>query len=360
MRRLLGLLFALTAALAGRAEAEPELRVLQETAVVSLGPEGSAAVSVRVPLALHRPANVFRLYGPRPLTLRDRNRRRDLYRDTFLELATRSQLAPAPGAWDTLRRQWDRLGKTPPDLQLLRQALLAAPVSAAAGDATRLAAELSKEVAALPGYGHLTALSRALGKGEPSLELAEPVIQALQLRALATDQAEQRLLALGEALDVERAPADPAMRDGYRAARAEFDQVRQGVWPAIAAAVQRNQGRLLASAARQVVLSNLGFWALCGHMGWQGVESALNAEYRGQQAICTATVAGGLAEAAAREPRRLPLAVYAEYLLNYQLTEALKTGQVLGLKPAGGRTEGSWQIQFNGRCEELRKALGPA
>src|SRR4051812_27312872 len=62
-------------------------KALEETAPVTFGDSAKAAVTVRVPLALHRPANAFRLYGGRPLTLQDRTRRRDLYRDAFLELA---------------------------------------------------------------------------------------------------------------------------------------------------------------------------------------------------------------------------------------------------------------------------------
>src|SRR5687767_13619559 len=80
--------------------AAPQLRAATESAPVTLRDNRHATVTLRVPLALHRGANAFRLYGPRPLTLHDRNRRRDLYRDTFLELATRSRLAPNANAWD--------------------------------------------------------------------------------------------------------------------------------------------------------------------------------------------------------------------------------------------------------------------
>jgi hypothetical protein len=147
---------------------------------------------------------------------------------------------------------------------------------------------------------------------------------------------------------------DPALRDGYRLARKEFDQVRQGLWPAVAASVKSHQGRLMLSAVRQVVLSNLGIWALFGYLGWQGVQSALNVEYQGQYAICLGTLAANLQGAASDH---LPLSRYAEYALNYQLTEALKEGQIMPLKPAGGKPATTWQIHLTGRCEELRAAL---
>lgn len=71
------------------AQTLPSLRVAEETAALSLRDFQGANVTLRIPHALHRPANAFRLYGLRPLTLKDRGRRRDLYRDAFLELATR-------------------------------------------------------------------------------------------------------------------------------------------------------------------------------------------------------------------------------------------------------------------------------
>src|SRR3712207_8612147 len=50
-------------------------------------------------------------------------------------------------------------------------------------------------------------------------------------------------------------------------------------------------------------------------------------------------------------------AVYAEYALNYQLTETLKSGQVMPLKAAGGRSEASWQIDCGTRSEEHTSEL---
>jgi hypothetical protein len=310
-----------------------------------------ATVTLRVPLALHRGANAYRLYGKRPLTLWDRGRRRDLYRDAFLELATRSRLAPGATAWDPLVKQLAWVRSLHPRLDL-------ATLPAAEGQG--VTAELLRRLRSVPGYGHLEALGRAVGEAGSPIDASEPVMAALQLRALATDEAEKRLFQAGEALGVERPGADPALRDGYRAARAEFEQVRRGLWPAIAQALEKNRGRLLLSAVRQIALTSLGSWAIFGQLGWQAVESTLNAEYRGQAAVALATVAAGLAEAYTGQPEALPLGLYAEYAVNYQLTEALKSGQVMGLKPAGGRSSGSWQIQLAGRCDELRKALAPA
>src|SRR5437764_6891151 len=51
------------------------LRALEETAPVTFRDSAKTTVTLRVPLALHRPANAFRLYGNRPLTLHARARR---------------------------------------------------------------------------------------------------------------------------------------------------------------------------------------------------------------------------------------------------------------------------------------------
>lgn len=340
-------------------------RILEETAALILRDNAKASVALRVPVALNRPANAFRLYGVRPMTLRDYGRRRDLYRDAFLELATRSRIAPPASAWDALGKQVEWLSSRSPNVVLLEPA---AP-SAGPADANLLGAAL-QQLRSAPGYGHLAAIGRALGvtkQGDlPVPTLAGPVGEALQLRALATDEAEKRLSMLGEALRLEDPSMDPAMREGYHAARLEFDQLRQGLWPALAATVRRHQGELLVSAVKEIVLSRLGFWAIFGYMGWQGVESALNTEYHGQYAICLATLAARLTEAApgptpasstdaplAPNPGR-PHALYAELVLNYELTEALKAGQPMPFKPAGGRTTGSWQIQFSSRQDELK------
>lgn len=211
-------------------------------------------------------------------------------------------------------------------------------------------------------WGNVQALTRALGAMAPGTELTQPVAEALRLRALATDDAEQRLRALGTLLDV-GAPApgtDPALAEGYRAAAAEFAQVRQGVWPAVADSLQRNQGKLAMDALKEIVLSRLAFWAVFGYMGWQGAEGAVNAEYHGQYAVCLATEAAALAGAADREPRALPEALCAELTLNYELTEALKAGQVMPLKPAGGLGDAEWQIRCAERSAELRRALSPS
>jgi hypothetical protein len=346
----------------------PAPRVLEETAPLTLTDSGKARVTLRVPVALHRGANAFRLYGVRPLTLWSRDRRRDLYRDAFLELATRARLTPSVSAWDTLSKQWDWIKIGSPGLRSVGQKAAAgtadgsspasSPFPASPDELLRAADALARQVETIPGYRHLGALGRALG-GDLVVDAAQPITAALELRALATDEAERRLQFLGRALDVEGSGKDPALRDGYRAAQAEFDEVRQGLWPAVAASLRKNQGRLLMTAARDLALSHLGFWAIFGYLGWQGAEGVLNAEYAGQYSVCLATLAAALAQSAGKDPDPLPLALYAEYLLNYQLTEALKEGQVMELKPAGGRDSASWQIRFTGRCEEIRKALSP-
>jgi hypothetical protein len=330
------------------ASAPPVLLCAQETAAVSIRDSGRTSVTLRVPLALHRGANAFRLYGTRPLTLWDRGRRRDVYRDAFLELSTRSRLVPGTTAWDPLSKQLSWVGSLRPGLDFS---------SLGGGDLAKAASDLSRRVRSLPGCEHLEALGKALNGGAPVVDTSGPVMAALQLRALATDEAERRLILIGDALAVEAPGVDPALRDGYRAARAEFEEVRKGLWPAIAHALEKNRGRLLLSAIKQIVLSNLGAWAIFGQLGWQAVESALNAEYRGQAAVCLATLAASLAPPAATRPEVVPLALYAEFAVSYQLTEALKTGQIMALKPAGGRTTGGWQIHLSGRCEDLRKAL---
>jgi hypothetical protein len=338
----------------------PASRALADTAVVTLKDNRGATVTLRVPQSLHRPANAFRLYGNRPLTLRDRNRRRDLYRDAFLELATRSRLVPATSVLQPVAEQWDWLRAQNPQLAALTGRLPGGGslrgVTAAVENAGADLNALTRELNGLAAYRHLSELGRALGQPFPSLATTEPVFAALRMRALATDAAESRLLLLGQALGVEGPGIDPALRDGYRLARAEFDQVRSGLWPAVAGALRRDQGKLVAGAIRDLVFSHLGAWALFGHLGWKGVEGALNTEYRGQYAIALATVAGNLAYAPLHPDPR-PLALYAEFALNYELTEAFKDGNILELKPAGGLGTGAWQIRFTGRCDELRPTL---
>jgi hypothetical protein len=343
-----------------------------ETLPVTVKDDRGHSVTLRVPRSLHRDANRFRLYGTRPLTLWSHDRRRDLYRDAFLEIATRAQLSQTSNAWDTLSQQWEWLRSQSPEIQRLTSAAHATQVPAALqqGIAAPVQAsrEVLKELASRPGYPQVSALLKALAGADFKPDAADPMLEALQLRALATDEASRRLQLLGDALRVQAPEADPALREGYLAARTEFEEVRQGLWPALALSMKKNQGRLVLSAVKQIVLSRVGWWAIFGQLAWQGVESSVNTEYCGQYAICLATLATRMAESctasevrAGPDPRvaYTPLALYAEYVLNYQLTEALKTGQLLPLQPAGGRSTASWQIQFSGRCNELRLALAP-
>lgn len=364
------------APLASDAQQQLLRRVVAETAAVRITDSRGAAVTLRVPAAIHRPANAFRLWGARPLTLKDRNRRRDLYRDAFMELATRPHLGPEASAWDSLGKQVEWVAargvsvelpgvrvqvgpKSPQNLRLDEKALAEVPGLAPLTD-------LAGKVTSHPAYRHVSALSRALGYETPVVYADEPVAQALRMRALATDAAEQRLLLMGAMLGFEKGAnpdgarsSDPALREGYLAARAEFEEVRKGLWPALAQSLRKNQGRLLLSAAKQMVLSRLGFWAVFGHLGWQGVEGALNVEYQGQLAISLATLACELSRPGSPTPQAAAVGLYAQYALNRQLTEALKRPQILELQPAGGRTAAEWQIHSSARCDELRRALTP-
>jgi len=345
------------------------LRAPDDTLPLRVRDDHGRMVDLRIPRSLHRDANRFRLYGTRPLTLWSHSRRRDLYRDAFLELATQANLTRPTTAWDSASQQWEWLRSMSPELQQASNNLqLPAAFRDGVEQPLRSTGQALKELAAKPGYPQLAAALKALAGADFKPEGVEPMTDAIQLRALATDQADRRLALLGDALRVNGPNVDPALRDGYRAAREEFDQVRSGLWSALALSMKKNQGRLMLSAARQIVLSRLGWWAIFGHLAWQGVESNLNAEYGGQYAICLATVASGVAEACGRVPEPggpeplvayLPLALYAEFALNYQLTEAHKTGQLLGLKPAGGRSTATWQLSFSQRCSELRTALSP-
>lgn len=223
-------------------------------------------------------------------------------------------------------------------------------------DASRTVSEVLHRASATPGLGQLSSLTRALGDGASPKGTLEPIIATLKLRALATDEAEKRLTDLGSALP--NGPGvDPALREGYLAAQKEFVEVRQGLWPAIGASVRKNQGRLLLSAAKDLVLSQVGFWAIFGQLGWQAAEATLNSEYQGQYAIAVATIAQHLAESARQRPELLPQALYSELVLQFQLTEALKQGQIMALKPAGGRDTAGWQIHCSARCDELKRAL---
>lgn len=349
-----------------------QLRAVEETLPITVNDDHRNAITLRVPRSLHRDANRFRLYGTRPLTLWSYDRRRDLYRDAFLEIATQAQLNQSSNAWDTLAKQWDWLRAQSPEIQHLTNAAQATQVPAALQQGiftpVKASGDLLKQLASKPGYPQVSALLKALAGADFKPDAADPMLEALQLRALATDEASRRLQLLGTALKLQSPDVDPAMREGYLAARSEFEEVRQGLWPALALSMKKNQGRLVLSAVKQIALSRVGWWAIFGQLAWQGVESTINTDYRGQYAICLATAATRLAanceptdQRDGPEPRvtYTPLALYTEYVLNYQLTEALKTGQVMPLQPAGGRNTASWQIQFSGRCNELRLALAP-
>jgi hypothetical protein len=367
-RALIALLTLLGAVIALPASAQslPEPRVAEETASLSLRDFQGADVILRIPLALHRPANAFRLYGIRPLTLKDRGRRKDLYRDAFLELATRSRLSGEVTAWDTLSKQVDWLTKPGNRFLFSPPPALPAPTPPsncgpnleipALDAATRSLGDVLQRAAATPGFNQLSSLTQALGEGATPQGTLEPLIATLKLRALATDDAEKRLADLGAALPTGRG-VDPALREGYLAARQEFIEVRQGLWPAIGASVRKNQGRLLLSAAKELVLSRVGFWAIFGQLGWSAAEATLSSEHQGQYAIAVATIAQQLAESARQRPELLPQALYSELVLQFQLTEALKQGQIMALKPAGGRDTAGWQIHCSERCEELKRAL---
>lgn len=323
-------------------------RVLRESALVLLRDNRGLPVSLHVPGALHRPANAFRLYGARPLTLRDRNRRRDLYRDALLELATRSRLQDSVAAWEPVARQMEWLEGRNPHLRALLQG---------GDDAIEAASKLSRQLEGLAAYRHLRTVSALLNRPVPVPGLSAPLMETLRLRAVATDEAEQRLAALGRALGVERPGADPALRDGYRLARVEFDRLRAGLWSTLVFTVERHRGRLVAQAVRDLVFSSLGAWALLGHLAWQSTEGALNAEYAGQLAVLHATLAARLEAARGTVSEAEALAPYAEYALYYQLTEALKDGRLPAWKPAGGRSVGEWQLLLGERQRELRAAL---
>lgn len=384
MRRLLAL-FALSAAVSlpavgqeavpapagGERPVQLSLQAITATLPVRLRDSQGRTITIRMPRSLHRDANRFRLYGTRPLTLWSHSRRQDLYRDAFLELATQSRLTRPTTAWDSAAQQWNWLRSLNPELQRTTEALttLQAPekLRESVEQPIRSTTDALKALAAKPDYSQLATAVKALAGAEFKPE-ADPMLEAFQLRALATDEAERRLNLLGEAIGIHQPGTDPAMRAGYLAACDEFEQVRNGLWSALALSMKKNQGRLILSAAKQIVLSRLGWWALFGHLAWQGVESTLNAEYGGQYAVCLATLASRLAETCgatgdrnSATPRTayLPLALYAEFAMNYQLTEALKSGQLLGLKPAGGRGVSAWQLQFSDRCAELRAALAP-
>ncbi len=362
---LLTLVGAMTALPVG-AQTLPAPRVYEETAPLPLRDFQGANVTLRIPVALHRPANAFRLYGLRPLTLKDRGRRKDLYRDAFLELATRSRLSGEVTAWDTLSKQVDWLTKPGNRFLFSPPPAPAAPVApsncgpvfqlSALDDTNRVIGEALQRAAATPGFDQLSSLTRALGDGATPKGTLEPLIATLKLRALATDEAEKRLTELGSALPAGPG-VDPALREGYLAARQEFVEVRQGLWPAVGASVRKNQGRLLLSAAKELVLTRVGFWAIFGQLGWQAAEATFNSEYQGQYAIAVATIAQHLAESARQRPELLPQALYSELVLHFQLTEALKQGQVMALKPAGGRDVAGWQIHCSERCDELKRAL---
>lgn len=346
-------------------------QVIAETAPLTIKDSRGTSVTLRIPLSLHRPANAFRLYGGRPLTLQSYERRRDLYRDAFLELVTQSGLQPRVSMFDTVGkeaqwlgdqawRQLDRYQKGQnPTLPKVDLSLLTRDPRRAA----RQIADTARLGRPGPISDHVGSVLRAVGQNPPST--AKPVVEALTLRAVAADAAEARLRSAGRALGFEPGylprdlALDPAMRAGYQAALTEFGEVQKGLWPAIVSSVYRNQGKLVIEAVKKIALSSLGFWAVFGYLGFQGAESAMNAEYRGQYSICLATLEAALLQAGAATPAEeaYQLALAAECSLNYQLTEALKRPALFPLEPAGGKSPGQWQMVFSQRWNTLRTEL---
>jgi hypothetical protein len=352
MHRRFFVLLAVTACSAVPALAEAPVALNGPAcAAVTLKDDRGARITLQAPLALHRDANRFRLYGNRPLTLRSHDRRADVYRESFLELSTRAHLTPRTSVFDDVNKQVEWLKGVQPNLPW--GSLPALPKN----DIGKALGDVGKRAQALPGYGNLAAVEKSLGS-IVGIEVPESVQETLKLRALATDEAENRLKDLGRALKLEQA-ADPAMRAGYNAAVSDFRAVRRDFWTAVAASLKRNQGQFALSAARQVILSPLGAWAMFGYLGWRGVETIFNAEYRGQLAICTATIGQSLNDAAVLDPTLQAHALYAQYALTYQLTEALRDDGLMALKPAGGRTAGAWEIELSSQLDELKRALTP-
>lgn len=352
MHQRLFVLLAATLCCAGPALADAPAAVNgPPCAAVTLKDDRGARVTLQVPLAIHRDANRFRLYGNRPLTLRSRDRRVDLYRESLLELATRAHLTPRTSVFDDVNKQVEWLKGVQPNLPW--GSLPALPKN----DFGKALGELGKRAQAIPGYGNLAAVEKSLGS-IVGIEVPESVQETLKLRALATDEAEARLKELGRTLKLDQA-ADPALRSGYNAAVSDFRAVRRDFWTAVASSIRRNRGQFALSAARQVILSPLGAWAMFGYLGWRGVETIFNAEYRGQLAICTATIERPLSDAAGLDPAQQPQALYARYALSYQLTEALRDDGLMALKPGGGRTAGAWNIELSSQLDDLKRALTP-
>lgn len=327
---LLGAMLAAGAVAA--APASPPLCVA-ESVEVTFRDSRFRRVAMRVPTALHRPANRFRLYGPRPMTLWSYGRRRDLYRDAFLELATRSLLAPRVTAWDGLGSQMEWLGA-------VRPAGSPAPILSLPGGPP-------------PADSNLAAAASALSDGAlgPLERLAEPYITTLQLRALATDDAAVRLRELGTLLRLEEAGVDPAMRDGYRAAQSEFAALRGDLWSSLGSNIRRNGGRLLVSAVRDLALSQLGFWALFGYLGWSAAEGLFNAEYQAQLASTLATIGGRLALGAGAAAKAQ--IEYVDYAMAYSLTETFRDGRLMEMKAAGGRGVAGWRLHYGNQVGVL-------
>lgn len=298
---------------------------VRESVAVTIRDSRLKQCTLRIPTALHRPANRFRLYGLRPLTLWSYGYRRDLYRDAFLELATRSLLSPSESIWDAAGRTGDRL--------LQKSGLSNLP---AAGMLNLQVADES--------------LLKA-GGPDSFAAISAPLRETLELRALATELAENRLRRAGSAVESGGSSIDPAMRDGYRAALREFENLRKDLWPALIDRLKKHGGRIVLSSIRDFAMSHLGFWAIFGHLGWNAAGALLTDERQAQLAI----VYSSLAE---RLPGSDPdLVSYADYLTAYSLTEALKGGRLLDLKPAGGRSQAEWRLHLGQRADDLRQKL---
>ena len=308
----------LTAALLAAGVARAAGPVAEDTMARTFQDQRKQAVAVFVPRGLepkHR-----QLYGRRHGTLWSPAHRAAHYREAFLDLATQPLVQPSPGEW---QRMIDRLIEENPNARQYAGTLASGiaameGVAKGVGSGKRPAATFSTELrrftesVSAKRYPNLVGFSRGLSRGLGAVDFTEPFLAALQLRALATDEAERRLHVIGAMLGVDGNPADvdPAMLEGYRLARGEFRQVQKGVWATLLTALQKNQARLAWLAAKDAITARLGRWAAFGYTGLSLLEEFVDEEWQMQSTVVLATLARRLEE---RPAEAAPTTAYLHY-----------------------------------------------
>ncbi|MBI3909934.1 MAG: hypothetical protein HY320_03260 [Armatimonadetes bacterium] len=357
------LLFWLAATLASSMPSGLPRPLLEDTQPVTFTDAADRPVTVRLPAhlgaAVYAPHKIgTSLWSPR--------RRAEIYRDALLDLSLQPDAPRSAAVWDrSLQRLAERAGLPPEGVAFLRRGtgalddlLNGKALKGRPGVVfTRQMRALLDNTHALPAYPHLQAVLRAVGGLDCLLPVAEPILAAIQLRALATDEAEERLARLRLALHPDDPAADPALWDGYRAAEAEFQRLRDSFWSALVGQLAKGGGGIAWAALREVAGQTLGPLAVLGRPAVDAVAGLFTLDREGQRATLLATLAGQLLALLETEtdPVLREMAVYAQ-MAAYRHAEQSVPPDVLGplhLRPSLP----NWRAHYARRAAEMHAAL---